>query len=148
MERGGSYVPYLYPMYWGDTFWNNGYYPPEPVAEPAPEAAETAPPPAGPVIINQYFNSPPVNPAMREYHQGDLPPATAQPQSDAGGAENGQQGSGLYKLVFKDGTVQLVRGYSISGNTISFVTPYGSLRRVSLDQFDPEATEKLNHQAR
>lgn len=143
--RGSMYTPFVYPMYWGDGFWDSGYYPPEPAAEPAPaEPAQPAPPP---VIINQYFNSEPMNPAMREYRQGELPPGAVEPRADAAAPQAELQHQQFYKLAFKDGTVQLARGYSISGNTISFVTPYGSVRRVSLDQFDQEATEKLNHPA-
>lgn len=143
--RASMYTPFIYPMYWGDGFWNSGYYPSEPEPEPAPAAAESAQPTSSPVIINQYFNSEPMNPAMREYRQGELPPAAAEPQSGAAAPQTELQHREFSKLVFKDGTVQLVRGYSISGNTISFVTPFGSVRRVSIDQFDREATEKLNH---
>ncbi len=150
--RGGrtpAYVPYVYPMYWGDSFWNNSYPPSEPASEPAPEPMEQPErPEAPPVIINQYFTTEPMNPAMREYRPGDLPPAAAaRPQAETTPPSEPQQEE-FYKLAFKDGTVQLVRGYSVTGNTISFVTPYGSVRRVTMDQFDEEMTEKLNRPAK
>jgi hypothetical protein len=146
-------IPYYTgPLYWGDSaFWNGGGYPVQQAAplEEGPGPVQAGPPERQdppPVIINQYFSPDYMNPAVREYRPGDLPPALARPPEPEPSASRPAepQREQFYMLAFKDGTVQSVRGYSVEGNTISFVTPYGSVRRVSIDQFDREMTDKLN----
>ncbi|MCX6623105.1 MAG: hypothetical protein NTY38_18965 [Acidobacteria bacterium] len=136
-NRAPLLIPYGVPVYWGGGGFSASEAPP-PVQPQQPERQEAAP-----VIINQYFSPEYINPAMREYASGELPPAA--PRLEAAAVKPAEpEREQFYMLAFNDGTVQTVRGYSVEGNTISFVTPYGSVRRVSLDEFDREMTEKLN----
>jgi hypothetical protein len=140
-------VPIGYPV---------GYY-----GQPEPNIMVVVPQqPAPSVIINQSFTPQTANPVLRDYSDSDLPET---PRSDvrvyevpvAPRAEGRplpkevrkvDETATIYMIALKDETIRQAVGYWLEGDTLHYITPGGTINRVSLDQVDREASERYNRE--
>lgn len=156
--RGRSVVvPYAVPVYVGG-YDGYGYAPQEPnVTLVMPQQ------PSPSVIINQNFiPEAAARLSIRDYSKESLPesqssgistytaptrptpePETAEPRADT--LRKPQEAS-LILIAYQDGSIHQAVGYSIEGDTLSYVTPKGGVNRASLNLVDTELTEKLNRE--
>jgi hypothetical protein len=124
-DYGSGYAPGYAPGYGGDP------------------AMQQGPPPAPPVVINQYFGAPPMGPApdpqddqnIHMYQQQSAPAGySPQPPSD----------SRTYLIAYKDHSVYTALAYWIEGNTLHYVTTANTHNQADLNLIDVDFTKKLN----
>lgn len=145
-------VPYAVPV----GYFGGGYYSqPEPVTIVVPQA------PTPTVIINQSFAPQTANPVLRDYSNSDLPEtsrsdvqihqlpvaprAEGQPLKTSTRAAVDDQAT-IYLIALKDESIRQAVGYWVEGQTLHYVTPGGTINRVTLDQVDRETSERLNRE--
>jgi hypothetical protein len=156
--RGGTLiVPYAVPLgYVGGYDGYGGYYPqPEPVTIVVPQQ------PTPTVIINQSFSPQTANPVLRDYSNSELPEsprgdvrvyeAPVAPRPEGQSLKKAtrvavDESATIYMIALKDETIRQAIGYWFEGDTLHYVTPGGTINRVSLDQVDREASERLNRE--
>jgi len=150
--RGPMGYPYVYsswvPDYYDYLDYQNQYgpqygYPPDPYA-PAP-AAPASGGPQQPVIINQYFSSPPPQSPGQQpgaYQPGPAPDpnnAAAQAPGDPiGPAQN------YYLIAYKNHEVYSALAYWMEDKTLHYVTTQNTHNQAALDLIDIPLTKKLN----
>lgn len=146
-------VPYAVPVYYGDPY-GYGY------AQQSPNVTVVVPQqPAPSVVINHNYTPETANPVMRDYSNSNLPesgglrvydgskpspkePAQA-PVPEAKSKVASDQPT-IYLIALKDSTIRQAIGYWIEDETFNYVTPQGTINRVSLDNLDKELSERLN----
>ena len=140
-RRGGTGSIYAYPVFVGG--YGYGYAPPD---QPAPNGANSAPgdqpAAAPPVVINQYFGTPP--PAQGapsdqansnfHYYQAPANDNAAPPDTT------------YYLIAFKDHTVYSAVAYYTEGDTLHYFTEGNVHNQVSLSLVDRQLTEQLNRE--
>jgi hypothetical protein len=145
--RSRSSGIYAYPVYVGGYGYGNGYgngYPPDQGAPPAQDSGAGNGQGPAPVIINQYFGTPPPNP--------DAPPdagssSTFHYYQSPVSADNAPAADPSYYLIaFKDHSVYSAIAYYTDGDTLHYFTPGNVHNQVSLSLVDRQLTEQLNHQ--
>jgi hypothetical protein len=124
---GGGYIPAYAPDYSGQTQLDQ------------PQYQQPYQPPAPPVIINQYFSTPPASepitaPSSEIYRAG----SDRQETAEAAPAQK------YYLLAFKDHSVYSALAYWIEDKTLHYVTPQNTHNQASLDLVDVDFTKKLN----
>lgn len=151
-NRGGGavFVPMPVPVYTG-----GGYGYPYPQYPQQPVVVMQAPPQnQPPVIINNNFGPETARPVMREYKDGELPPAAQMRTYEAPGpvlAPAPQRGSTIvedkatiYLIVYKDQSVHPSIAYWVKDDTLHYITLQGTHNRVSVDLVDVSYSEQLN----
>lgn len=121
------YVPNYFDSYYGSDYSSS--YVPVPQS-PAPEVVA---PPAPPVIINQYFGTPPGAYSGAPPDAG--PSADVQP---AAAADN------YYLIAYKNHSVYTALAYWVEDKTLNYVTSGNTHNQASLDLIDLELTKTLN----
>ncbi|HTQ53282.1 MAG TPA: hypothetical protein VMI94_02415 [Bryobacteraceae bacterium] len=135
---------YAFPVYVGGYGYGSGYAPDQ--GGPPPDADQgNAPASQPPVIINQYFGTPPPNsdapaesPANSNFHFYQSP-------TDSTDAAPAPEPS-YYLIAFKDHTIYSAVAYYTEGDTLHYFTTGNVHNQVSLSLVDRELTEKLNRQ--
>jgi hypothetical protein len=155
-------VPYAYPIgvpvtgYYGDPYaqgdpnYNGGGGPQQ----------QSMPP----VIINQTFVPETAHPVMRDYSESELPESAQQqqpsvrvydapmrpreraPEPARSYEPPPSDEATIYLIAFKDSSVHQAIGYWLEGNTLHYVTPQGSVNRITMDQVDRPLSERLNRE--
>jgi hypothetical protein len=131
----GYYNGYPYDYYSPDTYSDPGYaYTPGPSMAYAPAQADPYPQaaPAG-----AYAGA--AHPVTRSYDQ------YGQEVNTGGGASNS---SPIYLFALKDGAIQAAASYSITGQTLHYVTMDHQEKEVALGSIDRALTQQLNHERR
>jgi hypothetical protein len=153
-------VPYAYPVYFGD--FGNGYgynqpqQPPVTVVMPQQQPTPT-------VIINQSFVPDSANPALRDYSGQETPendqpssgvkiyktpvqprPAPSAATPPAAGTPPADDRATIFLIALKDNSIHTAVGYWVKDGTLHYVTPQGSVNRVTLDQVDKDLSDRLN----
>ncbi len=144
-------VPYAYPVYFGDGGYGYGYgqqqqQPPITVVMPQQQTPT--------VIINQSFPSDNGNAGMRDVSGSDAPDpsgmkiyrAPVPPQQPAGAPSSttADDEATIYLVALKDNSIHSAIGYWVQDGTLHYVTPQGTVNRVTLDQVDRPLTDQLN----
>lgn len=145
-NRGGAFVPLPVPVYTGYPYQQ---YPQQPVV-----VVQAPPQNQPPVIINNNFGPETARPVMREYKEGELPPAAELRTYEAPGpvlAPPPVRGSTIvedkatiYLIVYKDQSVHPSLAYWVKDDTLHYITLQGTHNRVSVDLVDVPYSEKLN----
>ncbi|MBI1895300.1 MAG: hypothetical protein HYZ57_10540 [Acidobacteria bacterium] len=156
-------VPYAYPVFVGGGFYD--YAPPQPASNITVVVPQQ---PAPSVIINHNYTPETAEPVMRDYSNTELPESAssrsssgmrvyeapvapaAEPERRPGRAASAprpdEDRPTIYLIALNDGTVYSAIGYWAEGETLHYVTPQGSLNRVSLDRIDRATTAQLNRE--
>jgi hypothetical protein len=142
-RRGVQGYPYAYSVWVPDYFDyldQAGQYYGSPYGVPAaPSAPQEPSAPGQPVIINQYFNTPP---------PGAAPPSAPAPQ--ASNRDTAAPGAPLsdpqnyYLIAYKDHAVYPALAYWIEDKTLHYVTTQNTHNQASIDLIDVPLTTKLN----
>jgi hypothetical protein len=146
-------VPYAYPVYLGD--YGNGYgynqgQPPVTVVMPQQQPTPT-------VIINQSFVPESANPVLRDYSGQETPenepsssgvkvyktPVQPRPAPTAKETPTDDRAT-IFLIALKDNSIHTAVGYWVKDGTLHYVTPQGSVNRVTLDQVDKDLSDRLN----
>jgi hypothetical protein len=158
--RGGRtiVVPYAYPV----------YYPDYSGMQQQPNVTVVLPqqqPPS--VVINNHYpdnartglreysgdtssaeNAPPDNGGMRVYEapkSAEAPkPATREPAASKPAQPPADDRPTIYLIALKDTTVRQAIGYWVEDETLHYVTPQGTINRVTLDMVDQSASSRFN----
>lgn len=138
-HRVRSSSVYAFPVYIGGTgyYYGNG-------SGGDLDQAQAAPSSATPVVINQYFGTPPPDqsatsdrPDDSDFHFYQQTPA----EGEATPAP-----SSYYLIAFKDHTIYSAVAYYIDGDTLHYFTAGNVHNQVSLSLVDTQLTEQLNLQ--
>jgi hypothetical protein len=152
-------VPYAVPVYLGDPY---AYA----YAQQTPNVTVVMPQqPTPSVVINHNYTADTAKPVLRDYSATELPepgaglrvyegpnrreaekkpeanpdakpePARREPASDK---------PTIYLIALTDSTVRQAIGYWIQDGTLNYVTPQGTINRVTLDQVDRDMSRQLN----
>jgi len=153
-------VPYGVPVFFG----GGGYSYPYPYQQQAaPNVTVVIPQQSTPsVIINHNYVADSARPEMRDYSKEDLPEAKPSsgmrvyeaPTSSSSPGENQARSRRaasddrptIYLIALSDSAVHSAIGYWIEGETLHYVTPQGSVNRVSLERLDKDLTMQLNRE--
>ena len=139
-DQRGTVLPYASAIYVPgyfdsfDNYYGGPAYAPPAVAMQPPIAAPAAPP----VIINQYFASPPQLPE---------PEPQAAPAAPEPGAPLVSP-STFYLIAYKDHSVYSALAYWVEDKTLHYVTTNNTHNQISLDLVDLPLTRKLNEDQR
>jgi hypothetical protein len=137
-QRGAVYAtPYAFSFYVPSDF--DSFYGIEPPYQP-PQSAQAISP-APPVIINQYFNSPPPS------YQGYQAPPPRQQQEQTSPANDPQQpapGDNYYLIAYKNHSVYTALAYWVEDKTLNYVTSGNTRNQATLDLIDLDLTKTLN----
>ncbi|HYZ85129.1 MAG TPA: hypothetical protein VE621_12030 [Bryobacteraceae bacterium] len=153
-DRGRTViVPWAVPV--GYYPYGNGY------DDQDPNVTVVTPPQQTPsVIINQNFIPQTANPSLRDYSDSDLPetpsrsqvevhqvPVAPRPEGQSiRQRANVDDSATIYMIALKDDSIRQAIGYWMEGDTLHYLTPSGTINRVSMDQVDRELSEKLNRE--
>jgi len=135
-RRTNSSGIYAFPVFVGG--YGSGYADPAAAAAVAPQSDQPATPAAPPVVINQYFGTPPPDsngspePSNFHYYQAPANDAPA-PPSDT-----------YYLIAFKDHSVYSAVAYYVEGDTLHYFTAGNQHNQASLSLVDRQLTEQLN----
>ncbi|MGA2739090.1 MAG: hypothetical protein ABSG65_16750 [Bryobacteraceae bacterium] len=142
-RHGNTSSIYAYPVFVGGYGYGYGGYAPAQPDQPAPaNAAQGDQPATPPIVINQYFGTPPA---------GDQPPPEAAasnfhyyqaPAND----DPVPADTAYYLIAFKDHTVYSAVAYYTEGDTLHYFTSGNVHNQVSLALVDRKLTEQLNSQ--
>jgi hypothetical protein len=151
-------VPYAYPVYFGDPGYGYGYNQPQqpPVTVVMPQQQPTPT-----VIINQSFVPDSANPVLRDYSGQETPeneqsssgvkvyktpvqPRPAPTSSVPAATTPADDRATIFLIALKDNSIHTAVGYWVKDGTLHYVTPQGSVNRVTLDQVDKELSDRLN----
>lgn len=157
MRTGGRdrtvVVPYAYPVYFGGDYGYGygGGQPQQPITVVVPQQQQQTPT----VIINQNFAPETANPVLRDY-SGSEPsdndpsgvkvyktPVAPRPAPTARTAPADDRAT-IYLIALKDNSIHTAVGYWIKDGTLHYVTPQGSVNRVTLEQVDRDLSDRLN----
>jgi len=131
---------FAYPVFVGGYGYGNGYY------NDQPQSNEGAPTQQGqpPVVINQYFGTPPPDqgppqeaPPESNFHYYQAP--TDQPAASSTDTQ-------YYLIAFKDHTIYSAVAYYTEGDTLHYFTGGNVHNQVSLTLVDRALTEQLNRE--
>ena len=148
-------VPYAVPVFVGGGY--GGYYQ-DPYAAPQPNVTVVIPQqPTPSVVINQHYTPPETpKPVLRDYSRSDLPESgglrvyegsksVPAPAPDAPVRALADDKPTIYLIALKDSTVRQAIGYWLEDETtLKYVTPKGTINRISIDQVDRETSVQLN----
>jgi hypothetical protein len=133
---------YAFPAFIGSGYGCPYGYGPDQSAAPAQDNGGASPAPAPPVVINQYFGTPPPDregaPAAADsnFHYYQSPTDAGAPPADAT----------YYLIAFKDHTIYSAVAYYTEGDTLHYFTAGNVHNQVSLSLVDRQLTEQLNRQ--
>jgi len=127
----GAY-PLLYP-----TFGPLGFASDQPAEQPMDQSVNTAPSGQPPVVINQYYNTPP---PQQGADQSAVQSYTA-PTEDRPAPSEDQP---LFFIALKDSSVYTAVAYWVQDGALNYVTPQGRQNQVSLSLIDRDTTDRLN----
>jgi hypothetical protein len=101
------------------------------------------------VIINQHYTpQEPAKPVLRDYSNVDLPATSIKvyegPKTPLETTAAPEAKATIYLIALKDTSVRQAIGYWVEQDTLHYVTPKGSVNRVTLDMVDKEMTVQLN----
>jgi hypothetical protein len=167
--RGGGFgrgrtvvVPYGIPIYYGGDFGYGYNY-----QQPSSNVTVVIPQqPTPSVVINQNFVPETANPVLRDYSEdasepkssgmkvyGGKPRSTTDdgveapaPQAKAPVRTPADDRPTIYLIALKDSSVHSAIGYWIENGTLHYVTPQGSVNRVSLGMVDRDLSDQLNRE--
>ena len=110
--------------------------PPDPYA-PAPATTQQ------PVIINQYFNTPPPQQQATAPQQSNAPEASANTSAPTPGDPIGVPRN-YYLIAYKNHSVYPALAYWVEDKTLHYVTTENTHNQASLDLIDVALTKSLN----
>jgi hypothetical protein len=137
---------YAYPVYVGGNMYGSYYgepagyvEPPPPVAGPQqPNVTVIYPPPAAPVIVNQF--------GPDQYATGPATRIFETPRNQAAAEEPAAEPE-YYLIAFKDRSIYSAVAYWVDGETLHYFTAGNKHNQVSVSLVDRELTMKLNSDA-
>ncbi|HWF07040.1 MAG TPA: hypothetical protein VG297_01185 [Bryobacteraceae bacterium] len=151
-RRPATGYPYAYSIWVPDSFDYLSYqnqYPPAyydpgygaPPPAPGYDNGYNTPPPGPqqPVIINQYFNSPPPGSQPAPSASG-----AASPTGDARPGDLLATPQNYYLIAFKDHSVYPALAYWVEDKTLHYVTTQNTHNQASLDLVDIARSKSLN----
>ena len=131
------------PVYYGSYYFGGSYYGGDGngyAQAPAPSydycLADAAPGQSPVVVMNSGYRTDSVNPVMRDYSEGQLPPPGPDYQP------NDQPT--IYLLAMTDHNIIPAIAYWVDGDTLTYITTEGSENRVSLSLIDRDFSKSLN----
>ena len=151
-------VPYAVPVYYGDPY-GYGYGQPQ---QQSPNVTVVVPQqPTPTVVINQNYASDTAKPELKEYGSAELPETSVRvfeapkPEREEGQPISKAQVAPatravadakptIYLIALKDSTVRSALGFWVEKGTLHYVTPQGTINRVTLDMVDKAVSEQLN----
>lgn len=146
--RGYSFGLGYYPWY-GYSFWPgywDGYYdysyPVVSGYNPQPQVTVVYPPPQQPVY-NLY-----AAPTQGGYDEYGQPVAAAPAPAPASSPTTGPEPPPIYLIAFKDHSIRAAEAYSVSGNTLRYITLEHQAEQAPLDSVDRALSERLNRERR
>lgn len=128
--------PYLYD--YGYPAYTSGYSGPVEY-NPSPNVTVVYPATTAPVY------APPVQPVMRTYDQYGQ---ETRPQGDSAAAAPAENGSPLYLIASKDGTIHAAAAYWVDGKTLHYITLQHEEKQAPLDSVDRAFSAQLNRERR
>jgi len=151
---GGGAVLFAYPMFYGVSPYDYGYFPSDSgPATPPPgyyddsQNGAYGPPPGAPaVVINQNFVPPIANPMVRDYGPPDQGEGSGMSMYQNVPPRSGEAEATIYLIAFKDHTVVPALGWWVEGRTIKYVTLDHNINQASVDLIDRDLSHKLNAQ--
>jgi hypothetical protein len=147
-------VPYAVPVYYGDPY-AAAYAEPQ----PAPNVTVIVPQqPTPSIVINHNYLPDTARPSSREYGELSQPgvrvyeapglqserEAAAKQAEPAAPPAPADDRPNIYLIALKDSSVRSAIGFWVEGGTLHYVTPQGSVNRVTLDMVDRQTSERLN----
>ncbi len=136
---GYGYGIGAYPVYIGG--FSGDYY--QGYTDPSLAGPQSQiPPPAPPVVINQYFTQapPPQGPAVEDSDMQVYQQPTRQSQADAPAAPEPR----TYLIAFRDHSVYSALAYWVEDHTLHYVTTQNTHNQADLNLIDVDFTRKLN----
>ena len=146
---GYGYWPDYWDYGWPDTYDSSYGYP---YANAYPNVSEYNPSPNvtvvyGPPQPAYRVYSPPSQAATGGYDQYGQPLRAPSPPVNSGWTNsNGAVGSPIYLIAFKDHIIRAASSYSVSGNTLHYVTLEHEAKDVPLDSVDRAFSAQLNRE--
>jgi hypothetical protein len=143
-RRGVVGYPFAYSIWVPDSFDYEGYQNPygAPYYDPAyaagPPAPGSPPEPQQPVIINQYFSTPPPQP------QQNPAPAPSQTSNTQAPGDLLATPQSYYLIAYKNHQVYPALAYWVEDKTLHYVTTENTHNQASLDLIDVARSKSLN----
>jgi len=142
-RRGRTSSIYAYPVFVGGYGYGSNYAPADPSASNSAPADQPSQPAQPPVVINQYFGTPPPSQGQPDDSSSNFHYYQAPSNDDNPGPPSDPV---YYLIAFKDHTVYSAVAYYTEGDTLHYFTDGNVHNQVSLSLVDRQLTEQLNRE--